>query len=76
MFFLDDAPIIVPKRGRSTKVTVSSVLIWDKKHMEEYGEHSTRRRKKQDVAELNTTAGVVWDEQSLIELLPVQGFLG
>lgn len=25
----DDAPIIVPKRGRSTKVSVSSVLIWD-----------------------------------------------
>lgn len=27
--FPDDAPIVVPKRGRSTKVTVSSVLIWD-----------------------------------------------
>lgn len=27
--FPDDAPIVVPKRGRSTKVSVSSVLIWD-----------------------------------------------
>ncbi len=29
LYFSDDAPIVVPKRGRSTKVSVSSVLVWE-----------------------------------------------
>lgn len=64
MFSLDDAPIIVPKRGRSTKVSVSSVLIWVNEDMEELKECSPHWGKHVDVAELNTTAGVVWDEYS------------